>query len=117
VSLAIAEGLSGWVAAQRQKIVNSEVQLDLGDRAGRARLLSFLSAPLIAGDTLVGTITLYGHQTATFTEDHARLVQIIAPHVAQAICTARRGDTGTQPKAVAKSQSPTPPELRLVSTR
>jgi GAF domain-containing protein len=109
--------LSGWVAAQRQVIVNSEAQLDLGERAARARLLSCMSAPLIAGDSLVGTITLYSNQTAAFTEDHARLVQIIAPHVAQAICTSRRGEATAQPKAAVKTPGATPSELRLVSNR
>jgi putative nucleotidyltransferase with HDIG domain len=118
VSLAMAEGLSGWVAAQRQVIVNSEAALDLGERAARAHLQCCLSAPLIAGEALVGTITLYARKSSAFSEDHARLVQIIAPHVAQAICTSRRSESSAQPKAAAsKPQTPTLPELRLVSTR
>ena len=118
VSLAMAEGLSGWVAAQRQVIVNSEAALDLGERAARANLQCGLSAPLIAGEALVGTITLYASKSAAFTEDHARLVQIIAPHVAQAICTSRRSESSAQPKAaVSKPPAPAAPELRLVSTR
>jgi putative nucleotidyltransferase with HDIG domain len=117
-SLAMAEGLSGWVAAQRQVIVNSEAALDLGERAARARLQSCLSAPLIAGESLVGTITLYASQASAFTEDHARLVQIIAPHVAQAIWTSRRTESSAQPKAAsARTQTPAPAELRLVATR
>jgi len=46
-------------------------------------------------------------------------VQIIAPHIAQAICTARRSETSSQlPKVAAgKAQTATAHELRLVSTR
>jgi putative nucleotidyltransferase with HDIG domain len=116
-SLAMAEGLSGWVAAQRQVIVNSEAALDLGQRAVRARLQSCLSAPLIAGESLVGTITLYATQASAFTEDHARLVQIIAPHVAQAIWTSRRTESTVQPKAAPSKTSAPAAELRLVATR
>ena len=124
LSLAVAEGLSGWVAAHRQVIVNSEAALDLGDRAAAAvpRLLSCLSAPLVAGETLVGTVTLYSSKPAAFTDAQARLVQILAPHVAQAIWMARRGDRGgTYGKrmATARLQSGTQSaaDLRLVSNR
>jgi putative nucleotidyltransferase with HDIG domain len=120
VSLAMAEGLSGWVAAHRQVIINSEAALDLGDRAGRAvpRLESCMSAPLVAGESLVGTMTLYSTKPAAFTDDQARLVQILAPHVAQAIWTARRSDTGTHvPRAAGAKPQNGPVDLRLVSTR
>jgi hypothetical protein len=34
----MGEGLSGWVAAHRQAIVNSEAALDLGERASAHEL-------------------------------------------------------------------------------
>ena len=118
VSLALAEGLSGWVAAQRQVIVNSEAALDLGDRASRTqpRLESCLAAPLVAGESLVGTMTLYASRRNAFSDDQARLVQILAPHVAQAIWEARRADTDAPRTANSKTAS-NAQELRLVSTR
>lgn len=99
LSMAMAEGLSGWVAAHRQVIVNSEAALDLGDRAARAtpRLVSCLSAPLVAGESLVGAVTFYSSRIEGFTDDQARLVQVLAPHVAQAIWAARRTDCYENP--------------------
>jgi putative nucleotidyltransferase with HDIG domain len=87
--LRIGEGVSGWVAAQRQVIVNSQASLDLGRRAhGGLALEQALSVPLITRESLVGTVTLYS--AATFSESQIRLLQVIAPHLAQVIWTASR---------------------------
>lgn len=90
-TVGLGDGLSGWVAAHRQVIVNSEAALDLGRRARTQTpsLKSSLGVPLVAGESLVGAVTLYSSQRMAFTEDHSRLVQMIAPHIAQAIRTAR----------------------------
>jgi putative nucleotidyltransferase with HDIG domain len=121
MTLRIGDGLSGWVAAHRQVISNSEAFLDLGERARHASppLRSCLSAPLITRDSLVGTLTLYTGEQAGFTEDQSRVVQIIAPHVAQAIWTAQRSVAHTQPPTAVAPKPPasTTPELRLVATR
>ena len=59
-SLRLGEGVSGWVAANRQVIVNSEASLDLGEQARlRDAAQHALSVPLITRESLVGTMTLY----------------------------------------------------------
>jgi putative nucleotidyltransferase with HDIG domain len=114
LTLAMGDGLSGWVAAHRQVIVNSEAALDLGARARQVNppLQSCLSAPLVTRESLVGTLTLYASERSAFSEDQSRLVQIIAPHIAQAIWTARRNHASSQPAPAASSS-----DLRLVATR
>ena len=90
-SLRLGEGVSGWVAANRQVMINSEASLDLGEQAhSGVPLKHALSVPLITRESLVGTITLYAE--TTFTESQSRLVQVIAPHLAQAIWAAKRHD-------------------------
>jgi GAF domain-containing protein len=90
-TLRIGEGVSGWVAAQRQVIVNSEASLDLGERAHfGVRLEHALCVPLITRDSLVGTVTLYS--ASAFSESQSRLLQLIAPHLAQVIWTASRNE-------------------------
>jgi len=112
--LRLGEGVSGWVAAQRQVIVNSEARLDLGERARLAGGLAYaMSVPLIARESLVGTLTLYS--TATFSDSQSRLVQVIAPHLAQAIWTARRDEASHTSQNTQQANAST--ELRLVSTR
>jgi putative nucleotidyltransferase with HDIG domain len=115
-TIGIGEGLSGWVAAQRQVIVNSEAALDLGDRAANLRLESCLSVPLVAGNVTVGTLTLYSPRRAAFSEDQSQMLQMIAPHVAQAIYMARRNEERADLPAVVPSR-PVSAELRLVSAR
>jgi hypothetical protein len=61
----------------------------------------------------VGTITLYAE--SAFTESQSRLVQVIAPHLAQAIWSAKRHDAGHAQSARTGAQGNS--DLRLVSTR
>jgi putative nucleotidyltransferase with HDIG domain len=95
LSVRVGDRLTGWVAANRQVIVNSDAALDLGPRAAAVAppLASCMSAPLVSGQTLVGVLTLYASTRKPFTEDQGRLVQVIAPHVADAIARAERRQT------------------------
>ena len=76
--------LSGWVAANRQTIMNSDPTLDFGDFArGQAnRLRSCLSTPLVADDQLVGVLTLYSGTVDGFAEDHRRIIEAVARQLA-----------------------------------
>jgi putative nucleotidyltransferase with HDIG domain len=78
------ERLSGWVAANRQTIRNSDPILDLGDsiRTIPQRPRSCLSTPLIVGQELVGVLSLYATGRNAFSEDHERIVQIVATQIA-----------------------------------
>ena len=49
-----------------------------------------MSVPLSSGESVIGALTLYASAPASFSEDQGRLVQMIAPHVADAIVRARR---------------------------
>jgi putative nucleotidyltransferase with HDIG domain len=110
-SVQLGDKLTGWVAANRQVIVNSDAALDLGASANETPALrSCLSVPLLAGDTLTGVLSLYGGERDAFTEDHGRLVQMVAPHLAQAIESAR----SRQVEAPTASQTR---DLRLVASR
>jgi diguanylate cyclase (GGDEF)-like protein/putative nucleotidyltransferase with HDIG domain len=77
------ERLSGWVAANKQTILNSDPVLDLGEmaRTMKPRLNSCLSTPLMAGDQLVGVLTLYSPTIDAFSEDHRRIIEVVARQV------------------------------------
>jgi diguanylate cyclase (GGDEF)-like protein/putative nucleotidyltransferase with HDIG domain len=79
----LGQRLSGWVAANRQTILNSDPTLDLGEvaRCVTPRLRSCLSTPLLADGSLVGVLTLYSAVTDGFNEDHRRIVEIIAREI------------------------------------
>ena len=109
LNILVSERLTGWVAAHRKVIVNSDPALDLGDLSSRCTptLRSCLSVPLCAGQKLVGVISLYSDQRDAFTADQGRLIEMVAPHLAQAIQA-----------AAAQADAPkvqTPRDLRLVA--
>jgi putative nucleotidyltransferase with HDIG domain len=114
-SVAVGERLTGWVAANRQPIVNSPANLDLGPRAELADplLLTCTSVPLMVGDTLVAVLSLYASDAEAVSDDLGRLMQMIAPQLAMAIdAAAPAGTIGEVRSAPDKNGS-----LRLVSTR
>ena len=113
--MAVGDRLTGWVAANRQAIVNSEPALDLGTRGARITpaLQSCLSAPLLSGEALVGVLTLYAAERQAFSDDQGRLVQMIAPHLAQAIARAQQNASAAP--AVDEAQGSR--GLRLIASR
>jgi putative nucleotidyltransferase with HDIG domain len=117
MSVPVGERVTGWVAARRQPIVNSDATLELGARVDAVNppLSRCLSLPLMAGDSLAAVLTLYTAAPDGFTADHGRLVQIVAPHLAKAI------DAALRAQSAGRETAPTEPagsrDLRLVASR
>ena len=84
--MALGQRLSGWVAANRHGILNSDPALDLGDVSGvdGLGLKSCLSTPLLADDKLIAVVTLYSDRHNGFSDEHRRLLDLIAQQVAPA---------------------------------
>ena len=82
--IALGQRVSGWVAANRRSALNSDPALDLGDiaRTHSPRLLSCLSTVVETSRTLVGVITLYSTLNEAFSEQHSRVVQMVATQAA-----------------------------------
>jgi diguanylate cyclase (GGDEF)-like protein/putative nucleotidyltransferase with HDIG domain len=82
--IGLGQRLSGWVAANRQTIVNSDPTLDLGEvaRSASPRLRSCLSTPLLADDELIGVLSLYSNAMDGFNDDHRRIIEVVSRHVA-----------------------------------
>jgi putative nucleotidyltransferase with HDIG domain len=115
LSIPVASRLSGWVAANRQPIINSDPALDLGsEHVAAASLQSCLSVPLVTGESLVGVLSIYASRPHAFTEDQGRLMQMIAPHVATAVSRARRQEQDAPAPGAEKRAHGGP--LRLVAT-
>jgi putative methionine-R-sulfoxide reductase with GAF domain len=86
----VGERLSGWVAASRQTIRNSDPVLDLGEAAKTLspRPRSCLSTPLIVSKDLTGVLTIYSKDQNFFSEEHERLLEAVARQVAPAVSRA-----------------------------
>jgi putative nucleotidyltransferase with HDIG domain len=112
MSMGFGERVTGWVASHKQVMVNSDAKLDLGDMAaqGDAPLLSCLAVPLLAGHSVSGVLSLYLPQRDGFDENQGRLLQMILPHVAQALASASS-------PAMAFEHTASGRELRLVASR
>jgi putative nucleotidyltransferase with HDIG domain/diguanylate cyclase (GGDEF)-like protein len=85
--IVLGQRLTGWVAANRQTILNSDPVLDLGEvsRNLRPRLRSCLSTPLLVRTELVGVLSVYSTARDSFSEDHRRIVESISGQVAQTV--------------------------------
>jgi putative nucleotidyltransferase with HDIG domain len=92
---ALGQGLSGWVASTRQSILNSDPRLDLGQTATNAcgELKSAASLPLVLDDQLIGVLTLYSDQTNAYSEQHLKVLSLLAPRLAYAVSRAESHDT------------------------
>jgi putative nucleotidyltransferase with HDIG domain len=120
MTVGVGQRLTGWVAASRQAIVNSDAALDLESLAEQAApaLRRCMSVPLLTGDTFVGVLSLYSADADVFDENRGRLIQMIAPHIAGALHAASRHAAAAK-DSVRHADKPAGPgrDLRLVSTR
>jgi putative nucleotidyltransferase with HDIG domain len=114
----LGQRLTGWVAAHRQTICNSDPVLDLGEtaRITDGGLRSCLSTPLdLDEETIVGVLSIYSNQTNAFTEDHRRMIEASSRQIALTLRKAvdfdrhRRDELNESPNAHRVEQ--------LVSTR
>jgi len=114
-SIAMSERLSGWVAACRQTISNSDAALDLYDRG--IRLGSALSTPLMDGERLVGVFTAYAAAPQAFTEDQSRVVEMMAPHLGRIVGAALRTEQRTRDIQEPRPATAGVRDLRIVHSR
>jgi GAF domain-containing protein len=91
--VALGEGLSGWVAATGQAMVNADPRLDLPDTAsGAADLQSALAVASSVGDRLIAVLTFYSGDLEAFSDAHRHVAEAAAEVVASAMMTARAAD-------------------------
>ncbi len=93
VSLRLGEGLAGWVAQQTQAVSVADVTLDkrwlhIDQIDDGAR--SVISAPILAGEQLLGVISVLHPQVGAFTPDHLELLQVICREIGLALGNARQ---------------------------
>jgi putative nucleotidyltransferase with HDIG domain len=80
LSIPRGQRLTGWVAAQRQAIVNSDAALDLGNLIVKLRPTpqTCLSVPVCSGEELLGVLTIYSTQPQPFTEMNTAVAEVVA---------------------------------------
>jgi putative nucleotidyltransferase with HDIG domain len=70
--IGLGDSLSGWVAANRAPIMNTDAALDLGELVERfrPRLRHALGLPVIAKNRLIGVLTMYSSREFTLNDQH-----------------------------------------------
>lgn len=81
----IAERLTGWVAAHRTAVWNSDAALDLASVASGASLTLGSSLPLVVGETLIGVLSLYGRADQEITIGQRRALEALLPAISASI--------------------------------
>ena len=109
LEIKIGDRLTGWVAENRQPIVNSDAKLDLGAEASLYKLNYCLALPLVADGEVAGVLSLYSADM--FKEEQSRTLQFVMPHLGQMFVSLSRRSSDSPPAAAAK------PSLRVVASR
>jgi len=102
LQMPLGQRLSGWVAANRQTIVNSDPALDLGDvtRSSSPQLRSCLSTAVVETGELVGVLTLYSTNVDGFNAAGRRTIELIAKQAAPTLNRTASADNSMPPDPV-----------------
>jgi putative nucleotidyltransferase with HDIG domain len=94
-------GIAGWVAVNRRGVLNADAGLDLG--AGASALdppvRSSITIPLAHEGRAVGVLSCYSAVPQGFTEDHLRLLELLAPSLAAAVAAVPCAEELAAPRA------------------
>jgi putative nucleotidyltransferase with HDIG domain len=99
--LTLGAGVAGWSAANRRFVLNADPAMDLGAAVGSLSpaLRSSLTVPLVRDNTVVAVLSLYGSTPEAFTDDHARLLTLLAPSLATSIAALPKTEEWSQAAA------------------
>lgn len=81
----IAERMTGWVAAHRTAVWNTDAALDLASAASSVNLALGSSLPLCSGDAMIGVLSLYGRADQEITVAQRRALESLLPTVSSAV--------------------------------
>ena len=86
--------LSGWVAANKQTILNSDPVLDLGEmaRISKPRLKSCLSTSVVVGESLLGVLTVYSIHEEAFADGHRGIFESVSRQLADTLRSSHESD-------------------------
>jgi len=99
--LTLGAGVAGWSAANRRFVLNADPAMDLGPNVATLSppLRSSLTVPLLRDNAVVAVLSLYAPATEAFTDDHARLLTLLAPSLATSIAALRKPEEWSQAAA------------------
>ncbi len=81
----VGEGVTGLAAQSRQTVLINDVRTDPPYIAGVPNVCAELAVPLITKNRVIGVIDLEAREPGSFTEEHSRLLTLIASRMAAVI--------------------------------
>jgi GAF domain-containing protein len=96
----LGAGIAGWSAAHRRFVLNGDPSIDLGPGVTSCSppLRTSLTVPLAYEGQVLAVISLYATNPEAFTDDHARLLTLLAPSLATSIASLNRTHSRAQPE-------------------
>jgi GAF domain-containing protein len=96
--LAVGSGVAGWCAANRRLVRNADPAIDLGLAVTTMTppLRSSMTVPLTHDGAMIGVLSLYASTPDAFTDDHARLLTLLASSLASSIAALPKAKDWTQ---------------------
>ena len=88
-NIPIGKGITGTAAETREPVRVADTLADARYIAYHPDIRSEVAVPLIVQDRVVGVMDLESERIAYFTEDHVRLLSLLAPQIASAVENAR----------------------------
>jgi GAF domain-containing protein len=104
--------VAGWCAANRRFVLNADPAIDFGSVIGTMNppLRASLIVPLSHDGALTAVLALYSAAADAFTDDHVRLLTLLAPSLASSIAALPAVSAWSQPEPL----RPAAGELRLM---
>ncbi|HKP85225.1 MAG TPA: diguanylate cyclase, partial [Blastocatellia bacterium] len=102
--LILGSGITGWVAANRQPMYNSDPRLDFDALKLEVNesYRTVMCVPLMKDDEVLGALTLYSEELKAYEPDHLRLLEAVAKLASDAIANALHHEQ-TEVKALTDS--------------
>src|ERR1700679_474991 len=88
-NIPLGKGLTGAAAESREIVRVADTLADQRYIASHPDIRSEIAVPLIVQDRVVGVMNLESERMGYFTEDHARLLALLAPQIASSVENAR----------------------------
>ena len=99
-NIPLGKGITGAAAESREIVRVADTLADPRYIASHPEIRSEIAVPLIVQDRVVGVMDLESERMGYFTEDHARLLAVLAPQIASSVENARLYEEIARARAV-----------------
>jgi diguanylate cyclase (GGDEF)-like protein/putative nucleotidyltransferase with HDIG domain len=98
--IGMGKGISGWVAAHRRAMVNTDPLLEFhGIKGDFSCFTDTMIVPLISDETMLGTISLYAQDPISYNQSDLSLLQTLSASLAPMVSEAKKR-IGTKPEDI-----------------